>query len=93
MPHARIAEPAIAWLNLPSRAPGNRFKPNDITHTIASIVAIVTAANVIATGMAAQIFICRTAGNINTGINGSHGPKTKIVNSIQGVMFFFAFES
>ena len=28
------------------------------------------------------------AGNIRIGIRGSHGPKTKMINKIQGVMFF-----
>ena len=51
-----------------------------------SIVIMVTEAKAMVT-KTTPVELSMAAGYINTGINGSHGPSTKIVNRIQGVRF------
>ena len=50
------------------------------------IVAMVTKPNAAVTIKSAEKLVF-TAGYIKVGINGSQGPKTKMVNNIHGVMF------
>ena len=60
--------------------------------TTVSMVKIVVALNVMVTAIrSGRLFFA--AGYIKMGIRGSHGPNTKIVNKIQGVIFEVLFSS
>lgn len=80
-----MTSPATAWpyrSTLPSRT---NEMPKCIATTTAVMVQIVTIANtaVIQTTPSTLAF---AAGYISSGINGSHGPNRKMVNSSHGVI-------
>ena len=84
-PEKKIMAPAITWAYFST---GLRFillNPSLKATTIDIIVAIVTIEKRIDTVIAPEI-LCSAAGYITRGISGSHGPKTKMRNKIQGVV-------
>ena len=87
IPHNSIVIPAMAWENLSNFSTGINLNPEIVNKTIDSIVTIVVIANVNVTSTN-EITLLFAAGYIRTGIRDSHGPKTKIINRIQGVNFW-----
>ena len=65
---------------------GNKFSPKVAVTTTVSIVNIVTLPKITATSITAEKS-CLAAGYIKIGINGSHGPRIKIINNAQGTGF------
>ena len=71
---------------------GKKLTPATESKTIPSIVAIVIVPNTAVTiNRPTKLFFA--AGYIRIGIRGSHGPKTKITNSAQGVILTAGLES
>jgi hypothetical protein len=65
---------------------GRKFIPRIEIKTIPSMLIIVTPPNTLVTSIRPGRLLF-AAGYINMGINGSQGPKTKIVKRTQGVIF------
>ena len=63
------------------------LSPKVASKTTASIVATVTRANIVLININPEV-IALAAGSMNTGISGSQGPSTNMVNKIQLVIFF-----
>ncbi len=61
--------------------------PTVVTVTAANIVNSVTVPKTAATAITSA-GLCCAAGYMNSGINASHGPKTKIMNMTHGVIDF-----
>lgn len=78
--------PAIAWLYFSNFPRGKKLNPNVADKTRTSIVAIVTDENKVQIRKR-PLKLNSEAGYISIEISGSHGPKTKMVNNIQGVIF------
>gem|GEM_PF-3195049 len=76
----------MAWLYRSSFAVGSRLIPKVVSSTTPSIGAIVAAPNTPATN-AAPARLPLAAGYIRSGISGSQGPNTKMMNKTQGVAF------
>ena len=85
-PQIKIVKPATACMYLSRNFIGSIFNPNKGSRTMAIMVDIVVILNTAATVTTPRV-LCLAAGNINNGIKGSQGPKTNIVNNIQGVTF------
>lgn len=83
-PHSMSAAPDKACVYRSKLANESAFMPASVSRTITSMVVIVAMANTPETmNIATQP--CCNAGSMRMGMSGSHGPKTKMVNSIQGV--------
>ena len=85
MPEKNIIAPAIRWLYFSTGLRLILFNPSLNASTTDIIVPMVTTENSIETIKAPAILLS-AAGYITKGINGSHGPKTKIRKRIQGVV-------
>ena len=92
LPQSKIVSPANACENRSILPRGNFEMPNDNPITMVNMVAsvVIPKTNAIA---ATEAILASAAGYIRSGINGSQGPKTKIVNRIHGVIFFVSFVS
>jgi len=84
-PHIQIVAPAIGCIYFSNFLTEKKLNPYNDNNTIPSIVTMVKRENTNDTITTPQILDC-AAGYISIGINGSHGPNTKIVNSIHGVI-------
>ena len=87
-PERQIAPPASACVQRSSFPRRAKLMPHEAAMTIASMVQIVTTLKTVATSTV-PYRLCLAAGYINNGINGSHGPSTKMVNRIHGVILAF----
>ena len=84
-PQRHIVAPAITWEKRCTLAKGRKFTPVLARRTTPNIVAMVAVLNTRATNSTLKkLFFA--AGYISMGIKGSHGPKTKMTNSVHGVM-------
>lgn len=80
--------PAMAWVYLSNFSDGMILKPKYEISTIPSMVAIVITAKMpVTSDKAKKLFFA--AGYISMGINGSQGPRIKIIKSTHGVIFLF----
>ena len=79
-----MVRPARAWEYRSNPMRRIFESPNSDAKTTPSIVAMVTMPNMDETRITSKIFPF-AAGYIRSGIKGSQGPKTKIVNKTQGV--------
>ena len=87
-----MTNPARAWLNRSSLPNGKKLKPAWPSKTTVSIVVMVTNPKTVAT-ITVPDSDSRAAGYISSGIKGSQGPKTKIVNSTHGVKRLLPFST
>jgi hypothetical protein len=75
----------MAWEKRCNRVNGIKLTPVLESRTTPNIVPMVTMPNThVTTNSPDKLFFA--AGYIRIGIKGSHGPKTKMTNSAQGVM-------
>ena len=83
-PQARTANPARAWPKRCQRCSGAIPIAHDDDRTTVSMVAMVMTLKTMVTPITVHA-VPLAAAYMTIGINGSHGPKRKIVNNIQGV--------
>jgi len=75
----------MTWANRWTFARGRKSTPALERRTTVNMVPIVTIPKTLVTTTRPKRLFC-AAGYIRIGINGSHGPKTKMTNSVQGAM-------
>lgn len=81
-----IIAPAIAWVYLSIFSDGMILNPKYEISTMPSMVSIVIPPKITVTSdRAKRLFFA--AGYMSMGINGSQGPRIKIINSTHGVIF------
>ena len=85
-PQRHIVAPAITWVNRSILAKGRKLTPALDKRTTPNIVAMVTIPNTQVTASTPRKPFS-AAGYISTGIRTSQGPKTKMINKAQGVIF------
>lgn len=90
-PHIKMTRPAIEWACRSSQWLCTARVPWTSTSTVASMTANVAIRNTLVTAATPSHEDCE-AGYISSGMSGSQGPKTKIVNSNQGVTCFETYE-
>ena len=83
-PHRRIVAPARAWLYRWTFFKGRKSTPARPRKTAANIVAVVTVPKTAVTPIKSKSPPLAAA-VIISGISGSQGPKTKMMNKTQGV--------
>ena len=85
-PDRHMVAPAMACVWRSRRFSFAKLNPHADTMTTVSIVPMVVAAKTSVTrSIPKKLWVA--AGYMSIGINGSHGPSTKMVNTIQGVSF------
>ena len=87
-PERQMAAPAMAWVKRSRRPSFAKDTPHAVSITMVSMVPMVTIEKTAATRNVPNMLLS-AAGYISSGIRGSHGPNTKIVNNIHGVRFAF----
>lgn len=76
----------MTWVNRCTFAIGRKLTPAFARRTAPNIVAMVMTANTDVTTTRPKILLC-AAGYISSGIKGSQGPKTKMINRVHGATF------
>ena len=88
-PEIKMTPPARACEYLSSLPSLTKLKPQLDRAMMVSMVRMVASPKAAVT-MITPLIECWAAGYMTSGISGSHGPKTKIKNNTQGVIFSFS---